>query len=103
MKEEFKPLKLMKNEAKHRFEMEVDNLQTFIDYKERNDKIFLIHTEDPEELEGRGVATAIIEKALTHIEDKGYKLVALCPMVVAYIRRHPEWKRILALQQNDII
>lgn len=103
MKEEFKPLTLVKDEAKHRFEIEVEDQQAFIDYKEHHNKIFLLHTEVAEELAGRGVATAIIEKTLHYIEDKGYKLIALCPMVVAHIRRHPEWKRILDTQQSDLV
>jgi predicted GNAT family acetyltransferase len=32
----------------------------------------LIHTESPEELAGRGVATALIEKTLAYIEENKY-------------------------------
>lgn len=103
MKEEFNNLKLIKNEESNRFEMAVENQIALIDYKEYNGKIYLIHTEVPEGLSGNGVASAIVEKALHYIEANNYKLVALCPMVVAYIRRHPEWKRILDLKQSDII
>ena len=38
---------------------------------------------------------SIIEKALDYIERNNSKLIPLCPMVVSYIKRHPEWKRIL--------
>jgi len=103
MKEEFTVLPLIKNEDMSRFEMVVNDSTAFIEYRERNNKIYLIHTEVPESLGGQGVATAIIEKTLHYIEDGGFKLVALCPMVVAFIRRHPEWKRILDLQQNDTV
>lgn len=103
MKDEFNNLDLIKNEENDRFEMIVNGQASFIDYKERNGKIYLVHTEVPEELSGQGVASSLIEKTLHYIEEKGCKLVALCPMVVAYIRRHPEWKRILDLKQSDII
>jgi predicted GNAT family acetyltransferase len=49
----------------------------------------------PPILEGKGVATAIIEKTLNYIEQNNLRLIPLCPMVVAYIKRHPEWKRIV--------
>lgn len=103
MKEEFSSLELIKNETDARFEMIVEKQVAFIDYKEHNQKIFLVHTEVPSTLEGRGVAAALIEKTLQYIEKKGNKLVALCPAVVAFIRRHPEWKRILDLEQIDLI
>jgi len=95
MKEEFTPLELVKNETAQRFEMNVTNAVAIIEYKQTNNKIHLIHTEVPQELEGKGAATAIIEKALAYIEKNQLKLVPLCPFVAAYIKRHPEWKRVL--------
>ncbi|GAA4808059.1 GNAT family N-acetyltransferase [Olivibacter ginsenosidimutans] len=103
MKEEFSALELIKNEVEGRFEMIVENQTAFVNYKERNQKIFLVHTQVPTALEGQGVASALIEKILQYMEENDYKLVALCPAVVAFIRRHPEWKRILDLEQLDLI
>ena len=95
MNEEYISLPLVKNEVDKRFELSVGDYTTFIIYKEHGKKIWLIHTESPEELKGKGTATAIIEKTLTYIEDNGYKLIPLCPLVAAYLKRHPEWDRIL--------
>jgi len=103
MKDEFKPLQLKKNDTAHRFEIVVENQTAFIAFKELNQKIYLIHTEVPSALENRGIASAIIEKTLNYIEQHQYKLIALCPAVVAFIRRHPEWKRILDLEQTDVV
>ena len=94
MKEEYKHLDLVKNETGNRFEMNVDGNTAIIEYKEYPGKIALLHTEVPPQLEGKGAATAIIEKTLDYIEKKNFKLIPLCPLVVAYIKRHPEWKRI---------
>lgn len=95
MKPEFETIPLVKNEENHRFEITFENHKAFIDFKERPGKITLIHTEVEPELEGKGAATAVIEKTLAYIEDNNYKLVPLCPLVFAYIKRHPEWKRIV--------
>ncbi|CAM4307644.1 GNAT family N-acetyltransferase [Flavobacterium terrigena] len=95
MKPEFENISLIKNEEKHRFEITFKNHKAFIDYKERPGKISLIHTEVEPELEGKGAATAVIEKTLEYIEQNNFKLVPLCPLVFAYIKRHPEWKRIV--------
>ena len=95
MKPEFENIPVVKNEDAKRFQLTVDRYTAFIDYKERNSVITLIHTESPEELAGRGVATALIEKTLTYIEENEYTLVPLCPLVFAYIKRHPEWVRVV--------
>ena len=95
MKDEYVRLELVKNEKDSQFEMVVDGHKAIIVYKEYPGKIALIHTEVPPVLEGKGVATAIIEKALNYIEQNHLKLIPLCPVVVAYVKRHAEWNRIV--------
>lgn len=96
MKEEFLSLEVNKNIETKRFELIVDGHTAFIDYKENGKTIQLIHTESPEELAGRGVATALIEKTLIYLEEQNYDLMPYCPLVFAYIKRHVEWKRIVS-------
>ncbi|MEG1021475.1 MAG: GNAT family N-acetyltransferase [Myroides sp.] len=96
MKEEFIALNVVKNDENNRFELTVDGFTAFIDFIKENDNVIkLIHTESPPELAGRGVATALIEKTLIYLEENNYKLIPLCPLVFAYIKRHLEWKRIV--------
>lgn len=105
MKPELEPLKLFKNEEKSRFELEVDDYIALIEYKETFSKIALIHTEVPEELAGKGVGTAVVEKTLQQIETTGKELLPYCPFVFAYIKRHPEWKKLVTKtfpQYNEI-
>jgi len=94
MKEEYKNLELVKNEKENRFEMNVAGNNAIIEYKEYPGKIALLHTEVPPALEGRGIATAIIEKTLDYLEKNHLRLIPLCPMVVAYMKRHSEWNRL---------
>lgn len=95
MKEEFIKLPLIKNEEKQRFELAVDGHIAFIEYEESEKIIRLIHTESPEAIAGRGVATALIEKTLNYLEENSYGLVPVCPLVFAYVKRHPEWKKLV--------
>lgn len=87
---------LVNNQQKNRFELEVEHHVAFIDYKIKGEKAYLIHTEVPPELGGKGIGNAIVLKTLQYIKDKGYSLVPLCPFVAAYIKRHPEWEAIVA-------
>ncbi len=95
MKPEYENIPLVKNEGNHRFEIEVDGHKAFIEYKETTHQISLIHTEVEPELEGKGAATAVIEKTLDYVEKSEKKLLPYCPLVFNYIKRHPEWRRIV--------
>lgn len=96
MKEEFISLNVIKNNDTHRFELNVEGYTAFIDFTQRNLLIKLIHTESPPELAGKGVATALIEKTLIYLEEHQLLLYPICPLVFAYIKKHPEWKRIVS-------
>jgi predicted GNAT family acetyltransferase len=88
-------LPLNNNEADHKFEMFVDGQRAFIDYQLRHDKVFLIHTEVPVELEGKGVASALVEKTFEYLEAHHLKIVPYCAYIKVFLKRHPEWDRLL--------
>jgi predicted GNAT family acetyltransferase len=96
MKEEYQALELVKNTAQNRFEMKVGALLAIIEYKELPGKIALLHTEVEPALEGKGAGTAIVEKTLNYIKNSQLKIIPLCPLVAAYIKRHPEWEEWVA-------
>jgi uncharacterized protein len=95
MKPEFEKIELHNNKAANRFEMVFDKHLSLIEYEIKGDVMALLHTEVDPALEGRGAGTAIVEKTLKYIEEAGMQLLPLCPFVVAYIKRHPEWERIV--------
>lgn len=95
MKEEFIELPLEHNDEGGRFEMKVGNELAFIEFKQKDKKVYLVHTEVTPGLEGRGAATAVIEKTLQYLEANHYRLIPLCPLVVAYLKRHPEWNKLV--------
>jgi len=95
MREQFVNIPLRKNEAKKRFELEIDGNFAFIDYRETNNQIALVHTEVDPALNGLGAAAAVVEKTLKYIEEANITLMPYCPYVFAYIQKHPEWKRIV--------
>lgn len=95
MSEEVEQLEIIKNIENSRFELEVDGYIAFIDFKQDNQLIKLIHTEVPEELGGRGIAAILVRKTLEYLELNSNLLYPYCPYVFAYIKKHPEWKRIV--------
>lgn len=95
MKAEFENTPLVKNEEQKRFEIELNSHFAFIVYKENSHQIALIHTEAEPELAGTGAAAAVVKKTLTYIEESGKKLLPYCPYVFAFIKKNPDWKRIV--------
>jgi predicted GNAT family acetyltransferase len=91
----YKEKKLEVNREFHRLELEVEGNIAFIEYRLDNDTLFLIHTEVPPALEGKGAGSAIVQKALQYAKDNNYKIVPICPFVQSYLKRHKEWHDVI--------
>lgn len=85
------------NPDKNRFELTIDGHTAVIDsILAKGDVMFLTHTGVPKALEGKGIGKQLVEYALNYIKEHKYTLAPLCPFVAAYLKRHQEWKSILA-------
>jgi predicted GNAT family acetyltransferase len=84
------------NKAEHEFELVVDGHRAIAAYQLEDDTIVFTHTIVPKAIEGRGVASKLIRGALDQVRDRGLKVVAQCPFVAAYIKRHPDTQDLLA-------
>jgi predicted GNAT family acetyltransferase len=88
---------LVHNETDQQFELTVQGQTALIAYRLRGGEVYLLdHTEVPEALEGQGVGSALVEKTLQWIEERGGKIIPTCPFVAAYLERHLSWKRLVA-------
>jgi len=65
-------------------------------YRSDGDRLTLLHTEVDESLEGRGLGSALVSRALDDIRSRGLTVAPLCPFVGDYIRRHPEYADLVA-------
>jgi uncharacterized protein len=66
--------------------------QAELTYRKSGDNIIVInHTGVPRPFEGRGIALALVKKAVEDARESGTRIVPLCPYVDAQFRRHPEW------------
>ncbi len=84
--------KFLNNKERKRYELHVEDYLAIAEYIINNEGVvYMTHTETPAALEGRGIASELIEKSLQDIRDQGQKVYPLCPFVAAYIKKHPEW------------
>ena len=65
------------------------------EYLDRGEKRVFTHTEVDNNYEGRGLATILIGEALQQTRDAGLRIKPLCPMVVAYLKKHDEYSDIV--------
>ncbi|OZC31605.1 GNAT family N-acetyltransferase [Gordonia polyisoprenivorans] len=79
-----------------RYQISVDEqIAGFTAYREREhdgatERIFF-HTEVDEKFGGRGLATILIEQALTDTRAHGKVIVGVCPLVAAFLKKHHEF------------
>jgi uncharacterized protein len=58
-----------------------------------NQRVFY-HTEIEERFGGRGLANILVGEALAATRADGKRVVPVCPMVAAFIKKHPEFSGI---------
>ena len=73
-----------------RFELREDGRLAELVYRIRGDRLVLIHTEVPFELEGRGIGGRLVTAAVDRAAREGLTLVPLCPFARGWLERHPE-------------
>lgn len=83
------------NQASNRLEAQAGGLTAFIEYRRSPQAITLLHTYVPPSLEGRGIGSQLARGALEFARSEGLKVIAVCPFVKAYIRRHSEYSELL--------
>jgi predicted GNAT family acetyltransferase len=83
------------NNVRHRFELDVDGQTAVAYYTVAPGVITFTHTEVPQALAGRGVASRLIGGALEQARAQGLRVVAKCPFVSAYLGKHPEFSDLL--------
>ena len=75
-----------------RFSISVDGQRVgFVEYADRDGQRVFLHTEILDEFGGRGLATILVDHALKATRDAGLRIVAVCPMVEGFLKKHDEF------------
>ncbi len=90
-------MNLKNNTHRHRFESETSGKLSIVDYRLVDDEtLALTHTEVDPSLEGQGIGTQLVEDVLQYVSQNNLKIVPLCSFVRAYLKRHPDWNRVVS-------
>ncbi len=90
------PLAVEHHPERSCFEAVVDGRRSVCAYRRHGDVLLMTHTEVPPELQGRGIAAALVQAALAWARTEGLRVRPLCSYVAAYMRRHPDTRALLA-------
>jgi predicted GNAT family acetyltransferase len=82
--------------AASRFATEVDGRLCVADYRLSGAVMTMTHTFVPPQLEGRGIAAALVAQALAYARSEGLQVRPACSYVARYMQRHPETLDLLA-------
>ena len=84
------------NAEMQQYELRVGEDYALAAYKLDGDTIRFTHTEVPEEMEGQGIGSRLVDGALADARRQGLKVVPLCAFVRHYMDTHPETQDLLA-------
>ena len=96
MADERTDVRVVNDEAAQQFETTVDGHRGVLTYSESDGKLYLLHTEVADELEGQGVGSALVRAAAEWAREKKVVLVPFCSFARAWLGRHPEFADLVA-------
>ena len=80
------------NAAAGRYELDTPHGLAIAVYRQQGGSRIFTHTEVPPDDEGKGIAAEVVRAALDDSKAQGFKIVPACSYVVAFMRRHPEYR-----------
>ena len=76
--------------AEDRFVVRTDGAEAELVYRVSGGRIYLIHTEVPESLGGRGIAGQLVRASLRRAEADRLTIVPWCPFARRWLKEHPD-------------
>jgi hypothetical protein len=76
------------NQAGSRFELVADGHLAVLSYRLNGNRLVLVHTGVPAELEGHGAGGRLVTAAIGRAAREGLTVVPLCPFARGWLERH---------------
>ncbi|HSZ37334.1 MAG TPA: GNAT family N-acetyltransferase [Acidimicrobiales bacterium] len=76
--------------AEDRFVVKAEGMEAELVYRVSGNQIFLLHTEVPEALGGRGIAGQLVRASIRRAESDHLTVVPWCPYARRWLKEHPD-------------
>ncbi|MFF4211893.1 GNAT family N-acetyltransferase [Streptomyces sp. NPDC001796] len=91
-------------DAKNRYEILVDGTRAGLTaYRDRGDQRVFYHTEVDDAFAGQGLASQLVQQALTDVRASGKRIVPVCPYVAKFLKKHEEFADITDPVTPDVL
>lgn len=84
------------NASRHRYELEIDGQVVFCTYRRDGQTLVIPHVEAPPALRGTGAAGRLMTGVMQIARAENLKVVPVCGYAAAWLRRHGEWRDLVA-------
>ncbi|MEG1585668.1 MAG: GNAT family N-acetyltransferase [Bacteroidales bacterium] len=84
-------MEIIHNASKNSFEVEIDGYKAYVTYQIDAKTLDIRHTWVPTEINGRGIASALVKAAYDYALSNNLTPVATCSYAVVWLERHPEY------------
>ncbi|MGQ9366552.1 GNAT family N-acetyltransferase [Azospirillum sp. ST 5-10] len=84
------------NTARRRFELEIDGMTVFASYRREPGELHIPYVEAPVPLRGTGAADRLMHGIMRIARDEGRRVVPICGYAALWMRRHGEYRDLLA-------
>src|ERR1700733_16261318 len=81
---------ILNNEKEQQFQVRLEGELATLEYRMHEGVIVLMHTEVPDKLGGRGIASALAKFGMEYARGHQMPVKVYCPFVQAWLKRHPE-------------
>ncbi|MFI9584220.1 GNAT family N-acetyltransferase [Streptomyces sp. NPDC052236] len=79
-------------DSKHRYEILGDGKTAgFTAYRDRDGQRVFYHTEIDDAFAGQGLASLLVQQALTDVRASGKRIVPVCPYVAKFLKKHDQF------------
>lgn len=76
--------------AEDRFVVRTQGAEAELVYRVSDDRLFLLHTEVPESLGGRGIGGQLVRASVRRAEGDHLTIVPWCPFARRWLKEHPD-------------
>lgn len=78
-----------------KYTLEINGEEAKVEYLLKEGKMYLVHSEVPYQLRGKGIGKELVLKTFEKLTEEGYKAVAVCRYIKAVKNRDNYWKNII--------
>lgn len=84
-------LAIQHEQDKESFAVVIEGQRAFVTYEIYDGALDVRKTFVPKELEGRGIASKLVQAAYDYARAQNLKCIATCSYAVVWLQRHPEY------------